>query len=64
MTQQRLRLLIAGLLALVALLGVILLAVVHDPVPAELQVVLVASVGFAFGTLTNGSSLGPPPAKP
>lgn len=60
-TQQRLRLILAGALAIVTTVSVVLLAVLHDNEPDTLRFVLIAALGFLFGTLTNGSGIGTPP---
>ncbi|MDE3096996.1 MAG: hypothetical protein KGK07_13490 [Chloroflexota bacterium] len=61
MTQQRLRLLIAGVVALIALLGAIVIGLLHDTEPTSVTVALSAALAFLFGTLTNGSGTGSPP---
>lgn len=58
MNSQILRIVIAGALAIVSVLGVIALTALHDPVPQLLEVISTGSLFYLFGVVTNGSGLG------
>lgn len=58
MTTQQLRILIAGIIAVISLIGVILLAVLVTSVPPLLEVFATGSLFYLFGVVTNGSGLG------
>lgn len=57
MNSQILRICIAGGLSAMCLAGVLLLAVVHEPIPDLLGFMTVASTTYLFGVVTNGSGL-------
>lgn len=58
MNSQILRIMIAGALAIVSLLGVIALAALHDAVPQLVEIIATGSLFYLFGVVTNGSGLG------
>jgi len=57
-TNQLLRVIIAGVIALISLLGVIVLAFASVETPSIVEAIALASVVYLFGVTTNGSGLG------
>lgn len=58
MDSQRLRILIGGVLALVALLCVLVLTLFDHQVPSIFEWATVATIAYLFGVTTNGNGLG------